>query len=72
MFNVQFIQTLATKSTDFVWVAFLVFANDIEKTNPTLAFVCVCASVLIVLANVALKAFISTRTSTSINNNDAR
>lgn len=59
MFNVQFLQLLATKSTDYVWVAFVVLAKDLEKTNTTLAALCIIASVLIVLANVALKAFIA-------------
>lgn len=68
MFNTQFIQSLATKSTDFVWVAFVVLAKDLEKTNPELATVCIIASVLTVFANVALKAFLSTQK----NNTDAQ
>lgn len=65
MFNAQFIQFLATKSTDYVWVAFVVLAKDLEKSNPTLAIICIISSVIVVISNVILKALLAKKTPSS-------
>lgn len=62
MFNAQFVQSIATKSTDYIWVAFVVLAKDFEKTNTTLAIICLVASVIVVLANATLKALLAKKT----------
>ena len=61
MFNNTFIQFITTKSTDLVWVAFIVLAKDLEKSNPSLALACIIASVLVIIANAVIKVLLTTK-----------
>ncbi len=55
MFDKIFSQFLTAKSTDFMWVVFLILANDFSDRSPLLAGICIAGAVVTAIVTAYLK-----------------